>query len=69
MACIHNCPITVRCPECDKYSNTKLHQLLREALAALEDLGACNDPHCKEPNCDHAATNIRQYLQSWRVIP
>lgn len=39
-----------------------LHILLREAAAALNDLGACNDPACPEPGCSHILTRVRPAL-------
>ena len=38
--------------------------ILRRAEDALEDLHACDDPRCREPNCNHALTDIRAALKS-----
>ena len=40
--------------------------LMREAAAALADLGACDDPACAEPTCSHVLPRIRTTLAlSW----
>lgn len=38
--------------------------LLTDALAALEDLGACQDQNCSEPNCLHIIARYGRYLGS-----
>ena len=43
--------------------NKLMIELLSDALMALWDLGACDDPECDEPNCLHVASRIRQILE------
>ena len=37
-------------------------EALEAASAALEDLGACDDPYCRDQNCNHALTKVRDVL-------
>lgn len=34
-------------------------RLMRDAVAVLVDLGACDDPECREPNCIHFLPRLR----------
>lgn len=50
-----------------KVSNARLDwsrvlEALEAASAALEDLGACDDPACRDCNCNHALTKVRDVL-------
>ena len=35
---------------------------MRDAVAVLVDLGACDDPECREPNCIHFLPRLRTRL-------
>lgn len=53
--------------EISKMSNARLDwsrvlEALEAASAALEDLGACDDPACRDCNCNHALTKVRDVL-------
>jgi hypothetical protein len=37
-------------------------EALDAASEALEDLGACDDPDCRDANCNHALTKVRDVL-------
>jgi hypothetical protein len=37
-------------------------EALEAASEALEDLGACDDPDCRDDNCNHALTKVRDVL-------
>ena len=43
--------------------NKLMIELLSDALMALRDLGACDDPECDEPNCLHVASRIQKLLE------
>ena len=45
----------VRLPRC-------VLEALEAASEALEDLGACDDPQCRDENCNHALTKVRDVL-------
>ena len=61
------------CPECNKAANgntldplvrlpRRVLNALEAASEALEDLGACDDPDCRDDNCNHALTKVRDVL-------
>jgi hypothetical protein len=37
-------------------------EALEAASEALSDLGACDDPACRDDNCNHALTKVRDVL-------
>ena len=54
----------VRLPRC-------VLEALEAASEALDDLGACDDPQCRDENCNHAITKVRDVLaeqkaERWR---
>lgn len=44
----------------------RLRALLTDAVSALEDLGACGDADCTEPNCLHILPRAREALRAAR---
>jgi len=47
--------------------NKLMIELLSDALMALLDLGACDDPECDEPNCLHVASRIQKLLEQPKI--
>lgn len=47
-----------------EYDRLPKHVLeaLESAAQALEDLGACDNPKCIDPNCAHALIKVREIL-------
>lgn len=41
----------------------QMAEALRAAEVTLEDLGACSDPDCSEPNCVHALPKVSAALR------
>ena len=46
--------------------NKLMIELLSDALMALRDLGACDDPECDEPGCLHVLPRIQKALKEER---
>lgn len=40
----------------------ELETLLRDAISALDDLGACNDPACPDEQCPRVLPRLRAAL-------
>ena len=38
-------------------------QLVERCADALADLGACDDPECTDPNCNHALPLAMEWLR------
>ena len=48
--------------QADVRLSRRVHEALEAASQALSDLGACDDPECRDENCNHALTKVRDVL-------
>jgi hypothetical protein len=46
----------------DLHIPRRVLEALEAAAEALGDLGACDDPDCRDENCNHALTQVRNVL-------